>query len=249
VDDLVIAVASDLHVEFHADHGATLAAEMDPSGVDVLVLAGDIAVGTEITSALDMFCARFRDADVVYVHGNHEHYATLRADVMRATDAAKARNANLHVLDATMETIRGRRFLGGTLWFRDQKFAARIRDALNDFLVIPDFVPWVYDECARTIAFLERELRPGDIVVTHHLPSQACVAKRWQKSPLNGFFVCDVEDLLRARKPSLWIHGHTHDSVDVTIEDTRIVCNPFGYATHEINRAFDANRRVRVQRI
>ena len=248
MEDLVIQVASDLHVEFHADHGETLAAEMDPTGVDVLVLAGDIAVGTEITSALDLFCARFRDADVVYVHGNHEHYATPRAQVLRATELAKERNPNLHFLDGTIATIRGRRFLGGTLWFRERSWPRRIRDALNDFTVIPDFSPWAFDECARTIAFFERELAPGDVVVTHHLPSPACTAPKWHGSPLNDFFVCDVEELMRERAPALWIHGHTHDSVDMTIGATRVVCNPFGYATHELNRAFEANLRVRLPR-
>jgi predicted phosphodiesterase len=244
--ELVIAVASDLHIEFHADEGATLAAEMDPSGVDVLVLAGDIAVGDGITDALGLFCRRFADSDVVYVHGNHEHYGTRRDDVMRATERALARNANLHFLDGTLEVIRGHRFVGGTLWFRDDPRAARYRANLNDFLVVPDFVPWVYEECTRTIAFLEQTLAPGDVVVTHHLPSPACVARKWAKSPLNAFFVCDVEELLRARRPALWVHGHTHESVDTTVGETRVVCNPFGYATEKLNGAFDATFRVRV---
>lgn len=243
---MVIAVLSDLHLEFHADHGATLAGEMDPSGVDVLVLAGDIAVGEGITDALDLFCRRFAKSDVVYVHGNHEHYGTPRDEVIRATELAQTNNTNLHVLDGSMATIRGRRFVGGTLWFRERPEAAKHRAMLNDFLVIPNFVPWVYEECARTIAFLERTLAPGDIVVTHHLPSQACVARKWAHSSLNSFFVCDVEDLLRERRPALWIHGHAHDSVDTVVGETRIVCNPFGYATHEMNRAFDASLRLKV---
>jgi predicted phosphodiesterase len=246
MEELVVAVSSDLHVEFHADGGRALAEAMNPEGVDVLVLAGDIAVGVDISDALGVFCRRFARSDVVYVHGNHEHYFARREDVARATKSALDENANLHVLDGTMETIRGRRFLGGTMWFRDGGEPPRVRARMNDFLVIPDFVPWVHDECARTIAFLDGTLCAGDIVVTHHLPSLACVPERFRGSPLNAFFVCDVEALVVERKPALWVHGHTHDSVDVAIGETRVVCNPFGYAQSETNASFDASFRVRA---
>jgi len=31
----------------------------------------------------------------------------------------------------------------------------------------------------------------------------------------------------------LWIHGHTHESFDYMVGDTRIVCNPRGYIGYE----------------
>ena len=36
-----LQIMSDLHLEMHADGGAELIRELDPTGVDVLVLAGD----------------------------------------------------------------------------------------------------------------------------------------------------------------------------------------------------------------
>jgi hypothetical protein len=39
-------------------------------------------------------------------------------------------------------------------------------------------------------------------------------------------------------RPALWVHGHTHDSLDYRIGDTRIICNPFGYLHHEENPKF-----------
>jgi hypothetical protein len=44
--------------------------------------------------------------------------------------------------------------------------------------------------------------------------------------------------LLRAQRPALWLHGHTHASVDCTVGETRIVCNPFGYVPDELNAEF-----------
>jgi hypothetical protein len=35
--------------------------------------------------------------------------------------------------------------------------------------------------------------------------------------------------LILKYKPALWIHGHTHSSVDTYVGGTRIVCNPRGY--------------------
>ena len=29
--------------------------------------------------------------------------------------------------------------------------------------------------------------------------------------------------------PDLWIHGHTHDTIDRDLHGTRVVCNPSGY--------------------
>jgi predicted phosphodiesterase len=48
-----IQLLSDLHFEFHADHGQSFVESLDPRGVDVLVLAGDIAVGDGIADAPD----------------------------------------------------------------------------------------------------------------------------------------------------------------------------------------------------
>ena len=33
----------------------------------------------------------------------------------------------------------------------------------------------------------------------------------------------------------LWVHGHTHDSFDYTINGTRVVCNPRGYVIDGVN--------------
>lgn len=243
---LRIRVLSDLHFEFHADAGESFVASLDPLGVDVLVLAGDIAVAEGIGPALDRLCTRFADSDVVYVHGNHELYGSTREDVVRETRSAASRLPNLRWLDCDVVEIRGRRFLGAPLWFRHDAKAHPLRFGMNDFRVIGGFETWVYQENARAIGLFERELREGDIVVTHHLPSQACVGPQWVGHPLNAFFVCELDELVVARKPALWIHGHTHDNVDARVGDTRIVCNPFGYVRVEENAGFDEAFTVEV---
>lgn len=236
-----VAYVSDLHLEFHRDAGGAFVASLNPAIADVLVVAGDLAVADGIGPALDSICSRYWPRPVVYVHGNHELYGTTRERTIAITEEAAARHRNLRWLDCSVTEIDGRRFVGAPLWFGRHPDGALLNAAMNDFREIQGLEEWVYEENARAREFFARELRNGDIAVSHHLPSQASVAPRWRGSPLNPFFVSDVEDTIRARQPALWIHGHTHDSVDTMVGSTRVLCNPFGYVRVEENRAFDEN--------
>ena len=233
-----IQILSDVHFEFHRDSGRSFVESLDPDGVEVLVLAGDIAVGADLPHALELFCRRYSGARVVYVNGNHEFYGTNRASVVALCREAESRHPNLTWLDVSTAQISGQRFLGAPLWFAPSSEAFRFRHAMTDFSVIRDFESWVYDENARAVAFLREEVREGDVVVTHHLPSLASIAPRFAHSPLNPFFVCDLEPLIRERRPRLWIHGHTHCSMHYEIGATTVACNPFGYVGTELNPEF-----------
>ena len=233
-----LQLLSDLHFEFHADAGREFVESLDPSGVDVLVLAGDIAVGAGIPDALALFCGRYENSVVVYVHGNHEFYGSDRETVVALTRRAAEAHRNLVYLDATFSMVLGHRFIGAPLWFGRHPMADRLKRAMADFGQIAGFESWVYDENARALRLFESELSEGDIVVTHHLPTYRSVAPRFSGHPLNPFFVCDVEDLIVERKPRLWLHGHTHCSVRYELGATTVLCNPFGYAGRELNSDF-----------
>ena len=233
-----LQILSDLHFEFHADGGREFVAGLDPSGVDALVLAGDIATVPYLRAALRAICERYSEAHVVWVHGNHEFYASDRPTVIALSERAMRENANLEWLDGRVISLHGRRILGAPLWFSEQPEAAPYRAAMSDFHVIRGFEGWVYAENARARAFFEHELQPGDVAVTHHLPARRSIAPEFEASALNPFFLCDVEPLLRDRRPALWVHGHTHVSTDYVIGATRVVCNPFGYARAGLNPRF-----------
>ena len=235
---------SDLHFEFHHDGGGTLAADCAAPDVDVLVLAGDIAVAEGIEPALKLFSERY--PQVLYVHGNHEFYGSTRSKVVDLTREACARLGNVHWLDCDVVELSGQRFLGTPLWFAASEEATRYKRYLNDFAQIADYETWVYEEHRRARTFLEEELRAGDIVVTHHLPVLASVLQRFKSSPLNCYFVSDLEQLIRERNPALWMHGHTHGSVDLTVGSTRVLCNPFGYVRREENRYFQAQSVIEL---
>ena len=243
-----LAVYSDLHLEF----GAFAPPPLD---VDLVVLAGDIDLGTKGIS----WAERSFEAPVIYVVGNHEFYhGEVRSLWRDLRDAAAACPKVTLLENQAMEIEAGGRacrFLGAALW---TDFAAcgegevrramvEARDGLADYRVIQDgrmtLVPettlrWHEDSRAWLTAELESPFDGTTVVVTHHAPSLRSVEPRFQGSLLNGAFVSDLEAPIRRTRPALWIHGHTHHNVDYRIGSTRIVANQRGYPSEEPSPAF-----------
>jgi len=228
-----IQLVSDLHYEFMADRGAEFTAAL-PNDCDVLVVAGDLCPAADgLKEALEGLCARF--PEVVFLNGNHEFYGGDRRRVMTIRDALKAVK-NLHWLDKDVWKYKDRRFVGCTLWFAHQPY--ELIRKIGDWWQIKGLEKWVYDENRSCVAFLERECRTGDIVVTHHLPSYRSVHPKYAGSALNPFFVHVLDDLIETARPALWLHGHTHSSCDYYLDTTRVVCNPYGYWPEDLNHSF-----------
>jgi hypothetical protein len=125
--------------------------------------------------------------------------------------------------------VAGQRFVGGTMWFRPDPMGELNKRFMNDFSLIKDFEPWVYDQNIAFEKALATKVEPGDIVLTHHLPAPGSVAPKFALSALNAFFLCDMTSYLRDLQPKLWVHGHTHNGCDYMIDGTRVVANPLGY--------------------
>jgi len=242
-----LRLLSDLHFEFMRDAGKSFVETLNPDGCDVLVLAGDLSNADGISAALRLICARFAPRPVVYVRGNHESYGSSLNGACVTIRSARHKNRipNLVWLENGMETILGQRFVGTPLWFREPPNVAD-KSCMNDYFQIKGFDPQVYQEAGRATSFLQKNLQSTDILVTHYLPSDKCVHAKYAGSPLNAFFVLDIGELLQSRGVKLALPGHTHDSVDVKLGPTRIVCNPFGYVGHELNASFNPSLTIEV---
>lgn len=239
-----IQVISDVHMEFQADAGRGFISHLDPKDVDVLVVAGDLCSRSMIENTLLALSCLYRN--VIYVLGNHESYGSTIQESREAAQTAACNMGNLHFLDNSTCTIDGQRFVGTTLWFRNDPNNVFHESSLNDFYQIRGLRDVVYEENARAVKFLTETVQSDDVVVTHHLPSFACVSDRFRNSSINRFFVCGMDNLIFDRDPKLWIHGHTHDSKDFMHGETRIVCNPFGYAGVELNPEYAEQKVVEI---
>ncbi len=251
-----IRILSDLHLGFAA-------LELPPSDADLLVLAGDIARPQDAIAWASMF-----DLPVLYVPGNHEYYGsdlqTTIAELRRFSQGTC-----VDVLQGTELHMAGVRFLGTTLWSDFRLFgtpllnAAAMREArqvMRDFQRIrvgPDaqriFSPAdAVGLFRREAAWLAQTIaHPFDgptVVITHHAPSRKSIHPRYDGALLNASFVSDAEYLLDAGRVDLWIHGHTHDSFDYRLGDTRVVCNPRGYVRGGVdeNPQFDIDFMVDI---
>lgn len=237
-----LRVVSDLHFEFAPDGGRITAHRVTRGDFDVLVVPGDLSSARGLLASLRILCES-TDKPIVYVHGNHEFYGSSRPAVLDTMKRATADARHLHFLDCGAVTIDGQRFVGTPLWF--QKSSAP-RWAMNDFSVIEKFGDWVYSENGRARAYLADTMQEGDVVVTHYLPTEQSVAPQFKGNPLNPFFLCDMTVPILAKRPRLWLHGHTHSSCRYTVGGTEVVCNPWGYSGHEVNADFDPELTVTV---
>lgn len=229
-----ILILSDLHLEFAIFPPPTVK-------VDVVILAGDIW-----KKNLGIYWARetWPNTEIIYVAGNHEFYNSERNAVLDLL-AEAAIDTGIHFLDNSEVVIDGIRFLGATLWTDFLLFGATQKHAcmnaglqsLNDFKMINEgaflFTP---DDAVKLCNISQQWLKSNltdsaftskTVVISHHLPSMLSVAERYKNDVLTACFASNLDDLLG--QSELWVHGHTHDSFDYTVNGTRVICNPRGY--------------------
>jgi len=246
---MLIRVVSDLHLEF--SYGNMRLNKLPTDKDTVLVLAGDIGLASKPHTYLDFFqdkANRFRD--VIYILGNHEHYkGSFSTSYGRVKDALHE-FVNVHVMEKESIVIDDTVFICATLWTDMNKYNPMCihlaKGMMNDYRTVrhgTNAEPWkVRLKPEDTIAdhinakhYIFSEIAKHKdkkvVVVSHHLPSYKSVPEEFKEDELNGAYASELfEDIINAN-PQLWIHGHTHSSMDYSIGNTRIVCNPRGYDT------------------
>ncbi len=228
---------------------ATAAQHGEPEQFPIAILAGDIAVWlfeNQARGALSEFVRRYGNR-VVYIPGNHEYYQDKVSFTEARIEAAAAEMGFHYLKPGKTVTLAGQRFVGATLWY-PQSFTGGIvpprvpRDGriyrFSDFRFIEGFEPWVYQQHASFVDWCKVNLLESDIVLTHHMPSIKSVNPKWSGEVTNCFFFTDLEGVIKAKQPKLWIHGHTHSPFDYQIGKTRVYCNPFGYPRENENPGF-----------
>ncbi len=235
---------SDLHLEFGP-------LQFEPEAGDILILAGDICIKCRVDWINDI-ASRFNH--VIYVLGNHEFYRGTINNTYAKTK--KTLVDNVHLLENESITIDDVTFHGATLWSDflngNPMSYMRCADAMNDYRLIRGgsgkyrFKPQIAHSLHNiSKVFLQENVKEGDVVVTHMAPSFLSVHERYKKDTyINGSYASDLSEVILDTKPELWFHGHMHNSVDYTIGNTRILCNPRGYADVELNPEFTPNALI-----
>lgn len=255
-------IFSDLHLEFGEAFTPAI------PDADVCIVAGDILTrGPENSLAwLTRTCAPLQ-MPAVFTAGNHEFFGGSFGFDMALERARGLRLPGTHFLDDSVAVIHGVRFVGCTLWTDFELDGAGARDVAwamhNVSGLLADFGGSIQDfsdptgklTTQRTKVMHERSrtfiretlAEPFDgptVVVTHHAPHRGSLHPRYAGNPANPGFVSDLEGLILAGKPDLWVHGHVHDSYDYRVGRTRVICNPKGYGAE--NLAFKPSLVVEI---
>lgn len=250
-----IQYASDLHLELSDNsrlfsHGIPLQAVGD-----VLILAGDCMYLNKDTT-----CKKFWQwtsenfQRVLIVPGNHEFYKL--GDVAKNGDSWHHHilpNVSYHQNEVVR--IGDTDFILSTLWsYIAGQQENDIFYGMNDFRQIryneSQFTTDdVIEEHLKSIAFIKKSISESNathkVVVTHHLPTFMVVAPRHQCSPISSAFATELKAYIEDSGIDIWIYGHSHTNIDTTIGNTRIVCNQFGYVSHEEHlHGFDGGKYI-----
>lgn len=228
-----IGLISDLHLEEkHSFNNSFQDLLTNKYGIDILIIAGDLCqwnYSFYLYSFLNDISIFYKW--IIYVPGNHEYYES------KITDTITVPN-NIFLLNNEIKVIEGQRFLGATLWSQlshDPSINLLIRQHISDFRMIGGFN---VDKCIQlnkiSSDFIKKNIKEGDIVVTHFLPSHFCVAPQYKNSMLNPYFVGNEWfDFIHDNPIKAWLFGHTHSKTEHELNGTELLCNPLGYK-HEM---------------
>lgn len=244
-------IVSDLHLEGIKQY---FLPETENEKDTVLILAGDICE-FPLLDRHDCFKHFLEDCDVrfkkiVYVPGNHEYFGTFLKSFPFWKELIEKKYENITVMDRETITVtmgdKNFKIVGATLWtdmnngdpmttMEAQSFLA------DDFKRIDKLTPKQvldHNDLAREyiIDSLMDSLDTYDptIVVTHHGPTEMSIASKYKMAPMtqNHLFVnTNMESYFDHVPLRLWVHGHTHETIDHTIgHGCRVIANPKGYS-------------------
>jgi UDP-2,3-diacylglucosamine pyrophosphatase LpxH len=232
---------SDLHLQSNTKKKLLPLFEKADTQDSYLILAGDISDLVDITSSYGSYIPFFRSVcntfkKVFYVYGNHEFWNTPSEDIKIAEqlfdkiDNLVYTKYSEPVKLVTLED--NLKILMFSDWFK-LKPDWMIRPRTNDPKYIRNFEEFSINYRESIDKALDKiERQDVDLVITHYLPHADSIPRRFR-----GCIHRDVNDYFNTNRfhsieekfnPKVWVHGHTHDSVDTVVNNCRILCNPYG---------------------
>ena len=237
-----IMVAEDLHNHPEMDYGTY-------SNVNI----ADLGRRQQVSLRFRDFLKRvsFEFPHVVYVAGNHEFYNGRWKESLTHLREECGKLPNVYFLERDIKVISKVSFIGATLWTDcnkgDPLTLHSLSDMMNDYRIIRN------DEHGytklrpahsmhrhqQTLSYLKAvlpDMKDKKVVfVGHHAPTTNSIHEKYRRDFLmNGGYASDLSEfILDNPQIALWTHGHMHDPSDYMVGNTRVVCNPRGYAGHD----------------
>lgn len=253
---------SDLHLEYHADSSKFCISSHGDDAETTLMLAGDIGVVSKaktLTPFLIECSKQFKY--VMFVLGNHEFYNGCFSNGADVLKNLMVDYTNVFIMDNETVKVDDVNIIGSTMWtdfgnnnpvfknmatsyMSDYSLIKYVNESGEWYKITPDII---YQKHVQSVEYIRNELirlhGENVVVMTHHLPSFESVHSKYAGHQSNHFFATELQDLIYTYGPNAWIHGHTHETMDYKIGETRVVCNPHGYInSSDMNDSFDINK-------
>lgn len=248
-------IVSDLHVDHYANYELLLRGDLTPVA-DILIIAGDLATPVMNQQQYAKFIKFLKSnwKEIIVVPGNHDYYGSKYEHCHgEMTNGFIRVDDNITFANNRVVMIGDTRVICSTLWADIPPLTqVAISKGLNDYRYIVGFTPNTGDYIhRRSVNFLKDELRKehdgSTIVVTHHMPSYNLLSDRYRGDIISHAYASNLDALIMNYDIDVWAYGHTHSFDDRTIEGTRVVRNPYGYARHRENIDFVHDFTVSVK--
>lgn len=242
-----IQYCSDLHLEFPDNRKWVEHNPIMPKG-DVLILAGDIVLFSEMHKHQDFFDYVSEHFEYTFwIPGNHEYY---HSDISQRSGAFEEKiRTNITLLNNTVKTINGVRLVFSTLWSHiSVANQLMIKQSLSDFrvirnkeqrLIVEDYNQ-LHQESRNFLeeVMLEKTTNPT-VVISHHPPTFFNYPEKYANSKINEAFGTEMFSFIEKSEINYWIYGHHHCNVaDFTIGTTKLITNQLGYVKYSENERF-----------
>jgi predicted MPP superfamily phosphohydrolase len=214
---------------------------------------------------------------VILLLGNHDYWDGALNSAERKARASITEHGleNVHLLEDSSVVIENVKFLGGTLWTDYKRGDPLVQLSAPNYMK-PDFEYikvaeptfhrklWTSDIAAvhaHTRKYIFKNARRDNpeqkvVVLSHHAPSFLSVDEKYHTAAdytTNFFYFSDLDSHFYEDDVviDLWVHGHMHSAKDYTINKTRVICNPRGYAgtADAENSGFDETLRLEINRL
>lgn len=264
-----LRIFSDLHLEFSDFNVPDLEGDKDTVLVlagDIGLVHKPRNLNEVYLPFLSRCNIQFRK--VILICGNHEHYGgSFRRTVADLRGAVASKNLeNVVILEKETYVIDDVAFIGATFWTNcdgghpmamylfqgmsdnrvirtgpnaslpyERKFSAA--DSRTDHMYAKQYIVNAIKE--------QKQLGHKTVVVIHHGPTKKSIHPMYEGSDMNMFYASELTETWIDTNPDLIIHGHTHHPMDYFVDDekvtcqTRVLCNPRGYAGHEPDWGFN----------
>ena len=252
---MIIQYASDLHLEFRDNKEFIKNNPLQPLG-EVLLLAGDIVLFTEMNKHADFFSYVSDHFQTTYwIPGNHEYYH-FDAATKCGTLNEKIRD-NVFLVNNISIHHKEINFIFSTLWSKiSPAHEWHIEHGMSDFLVIKyngnRFSPVQFNQLHHeSILFLKQEIQGNQsgktVVVSHHVPTLLNYPEKYKGDVLNEAFAVELFDFIESSNIDYWIYGHHHNNTpDFQIGKTRMLTNQLGYVKYNENKDFQGEKCIEI---